>query len=81
MTLTIDALYALLAGGLASGGLLLLVVALRGLPRRAPANPNEWGLERLRRFLTQRVTISVVAALVTLVVTRWPIAALGAGLL
>jgi Flp pilus assembly protein TadB len=81
MTLTIDSLYALLAGGLAGGGLLLLIVALRGLPRRPPANPNERGVERLRRFLTQRVTISVIAALVTLVVTRWPIAALGAGLL
>jgi Flp pilus assembly protein TadB len=81
MTLTIDSLYALLAGGAAGGGLLLLIVALRGLPRRAPANSKERGVERLRRFFTQRVTISVIAALVTLVVTRWPIAALGAGVL
>ncbi len=81
MTLEIDSLYALLAGALAGGGLLLLVVAFRGLPKRPPANPNEQGLERLRRLLSQRVTLSVIAGLVTLVVTRWPIAALGAGLL
>jgi Flp pilus assembly protein TadB len=81
VTLTIEALYALLAGGLAGGGLLLLVVALRGLPKRPPAGPGERGVARLRQLLTQRVTVSVVAGLVTLVVTRWPIAALGGGLL
>jgi Flp pilus assembly protein TadB len=81
MTLDINSLYALLTGALAGGGLLLLVVAVRGLPKRPPANPGEQGLARLRRFLGQRVTLSVVAGLVTLVVTRWPIAALGAGLL
>jgi Flp pilus assembly protein TadB len=81
MTLTIDALYALLAGGLAGGGLLLLIVAVRGLPARPPGRPEERVAERLRRFLSQRVTLSVIAAVVTLVVTRWPIAALGAGLL
>jgi Flp pilus assembly protein TadB len=82
MTLTIDSLYALLAGALAGGGLLLLIVALRGGGGgRPPANPREQGVERLRRFLTRRVTLSVIAGLATLVVTRWPIAALGGGLL
>ena len=46
MTLEIDSLYALLAGALAGGGLLLLVVAFRGLPKRPPANPNEQGVDR-----------------------------------
>jgi Flp pilus assembly protein TadB len=81
MTLDLDSLYALLAGAVVGGGLLLLVVAIRGFPRRPPGNPDEQGIARLRRFLSQRVTISVIVGLVTLVITRWPIAALGAGLL
>jgi Flp pilus assembly protein TadB len=81
MTLNLDSLYALLAGAVVGGGLLLLIVALRGLPRRPPDNPDERGLARLRRFLSQRVTLSVIVGLVTLVITRWPIAALGGGLL
>ncbi len=81
MTLNLDSLYALLAGAVVGGGLLLLVVALRGLPKRPPDNPDERGFARLRRFLGQRVTLSVIVGLVTLVITRWPIAALGGGLL
>jgi Flp pilus assembly protein TadB len=80
MTLDLDSLYAILAGATAGGGVLLFIVALRGLPARPPGN-HESTLERLRRFLSQRVTISVIAGLVTLVVTRWPIAAIGAALL
>jgi Flp pilus assembly protein TadB len=81
MTLNLDSLYALLAGAVVGGGLLLLVVALRGLPKRPPDNPDERGFARLRRLLGQRVTLSVIVGLVTLVITRWPIAALGGGLL
>jgi Flp pilus assembly protein TadB len=80
MTLDLDSLYALLAGALAGGGVLLFIVAVRGLPRRPPGNDAR-GLERLRQVLSQRVTVSVIAGLVALVVTRWPIAAIGAGLL
>ena len=80
MTLGLDSLYALVAGALAGGGVLLFIVALRGLPARPPGNPEN-GIERLRRFLSQRVTLSVIAGLVALVVTRWPIAAIGAALL
>lgn len=80
MTLGLDSLYALVAGGLAGGGVLLFIVALRGLPARPPGNPEN-AIERLRRFLSQRVTLSVIAGLVALVVTRWPIAAIGAALL
>jgi Flp pilus assembly protein TadB len=65
----------------AGGGLLLLVVALRGLPAKPPANPDEQGLRRLQRFLTQRGSLSAIVGVVTLVVTRWPIAGLGAALL
>ncbi len=80
MTLDLDTLYALLAGGLAGGGVLLLVVALRGLPARPAAPEGERGT-RLLHVLTQRTSMSVLAGVVTLLVTRWPIAAIGAALL
>jgi Flp pilus assembly protein TadB len=84
MTLDLDSLYALLAGGLLGGGLLLLVVALRGIPARgpspAPGAPGEQG-PWLLRALTRRGSVSALSGVLTLVVTRWPIAAIGAALL
>jgi Flp pilus assembly protein TadB len=77
-----DLLPALLAGALAGAGLLLLVVAVRGLPRRAAAAPPAAGrLPPALAFLSQRGWKAAVAALLTLLITRWPIAAVGAGLL
>src|SRR5919198_6466407 len=80
MTLDLPSLYALLAGALAGGGALLLVVALRGLPAR-PAAAADGRRARALGLLTQRTTMSVLAGVLTLVVTRWPIAAIGAALL
>jgi Flp pilus assembly protein TadB len=80
MTLGLDAMYALLAGGVAGGGLLLLVVALRGLPARE-AGPDAGRSARLLQLLTQRTSVAAIAGVVTLLVTRWPIAAIGAALL
>ncbi len=79
MALDLSGLYALLAGGLAGGGALLLVVALRGLPSR-PAAPGE-RRSGLLGVLTQRGSVAALAGVLTLVVTRWPIAAIGAALL
>lgn len=75
-----DLLPALLAGALAGAGLLLLVVALRGLPPRAAA-PASGRLPPALGFLSRRGWKAAIAALLALLITRWPIAAVGAGLL
>jgi Flp pilus assembly protein TadB len=84
MALDLNSLYALLAGGLAGGGLLLLIVALRGIQGRDPSPaPGAAGEQRpwLLRALTRRGSVSVLSGVLTLVITRWPIAAIGAALL
>jgi Flp pilus assembly protein TadB len=73
------ALVAVLAGALVGGGVILLIVALRGLPVR-PRRPGR-DREALMRTLSTRGSGAVLAGAVVLVVTRWPVAALGAGLL
>ena len=82
MALRPDLLPALLAGAAAGAGLLLLVVAIRGLPRRAAAGPPAGGrLPPALGFLSRRGWKAAIAALLALVITRWPIAAVGAALL
>jgi Flp pilus assembly protein TadB len=79
--LTADVLTAVLAGSLVGGGLLLFVVAIRGLPVR-PGRPGRGrSREQILRTLTTRGSIAVAAGTVALVATRWPIAAVGTGLL
>ncbi|TDB85507.1 type II secretion system F family protein [Actinomadura sp. 7K534] len=71
-----DVLLAILAGAAAGGGLLLLAVALRGLPPRArPARGRS--REELVRTFTTRTAVAAVAGVLVLIVTRWPIAAGG----
>lgn len=75
-------LFAVLAGAAAGGGLFLFAVALRGLPPPPADKPP--GKDRLRRaakFLSTQGSIAVLAGFVVLVVTRWPVAAIGAGAL
>jgi Flp pilus assembly protein TadB len=84
MPLRPDLLPALLAGGVAGAGLLLLVVAIRGTGGgRQPAAPAPPGgrLPPALAFLSRRGWKATIAALLALAITRWPIAALGAGLL
>jgi Flp pilus assembly protein TadB len=77
-----DLLPALLAGAAVGAGLLLLVVAVRGLPRRAASRPPPGGrLPPALGFLSRRGWKAAIAALLALVITRWPVAAVGAGLL
>ncbi|RKS76293.1 Flp pilus assembly protein TadB [Actinomadura pelletieri DSM 43383] len=82
---TPDVLLAIVAGAVAGAGLILLVAALRGLPvgtmpggRRLPRGRRR---EDLVRTLTTRTAVAVVAGMAVLVVTQWPIAAVGTGAL
>ncbi|MFC9969396.1 type II secretion system F family protein [Spirillospora sp. NPDC127200] len=75
-----DVLLAVIAGGLAGGGLILLVMALRGMPSR-PGPARGRSRQELLRTLTTRTALAVVTGAVVLIVTRWPIAAVGTGVL
>jgi len=77
--LGLKALFALLAGVAAGGGLVLLVAAVRGLPVRPPA-PERNRATRLR-FASQRGPLALGAGVAVLLATRWPVAAGAAGAL
>jgi Flp pilus assembly protein TadB len=74
-------LLVILIGGLTGGALFLAVVALYGLPaRRQEAGPSRLG--RLRRdVFSVRGASAVVTGIVVLLLTRWIVAGVGAGLL
>ncbi len=67
-----------LAGGLVVGGLVLLVLELtrRAVPPGTPARRRV----RVSRITRNRALLAVAAGMVTLAVTRWPVAMLAAGL-
>ncbi|MFG1698286.1 type II secretion system F family protein [Nonomuraea sp. NPDC049309] len=75
MPFTIDPL-ALLAGAVAGGGVFLFIVALYGV-RPRPSQPKR----HMVKMLTTRAAVAAVAAALVLVVTRWPVAAVGTVLL
>jgi hypothetical protein len=75
-----DVLLAVAAGAFAGGGILLLVASLRGMPvRRGPDRARR--REEMIRTLTTRTAVAVLAGAAVLVVTRWPMAAIGTGAL
>jgi hypothetical protein len=78
-------LLSLVAGALCGGGLFLLVLSIVGLPRRDPARPSLLHPSGGRRGQASRRTVrlawGVGAGLLTLVATRWPVAAIAIGLL
>ena len=78
----IGILPAVLAGASLGLGLLLLVLAVRGVAPRDPGTPGlvRRGLDS-GQALSTRVGAGGVAGLGTLVLTRWPVAAVGIGLL
>ncbi|TDC42309.1 type II secretion system protein [Actinomadura sp. KC345] len=79
-----DVLLAIAAGAVVGGGLLLLVVALRGLPPRSMPGRRQMrgrSREELVRTFTTRTAVAVIAGVLVLIVTRWPIAAAGTGAL
>lgn len=76
---SLEAVYAILAGIAAGGGLALLIVAIRGLP---PKTAEEQAGQEKRRaeiaaFLGRRTLIALVVSLLVLLFTRWPVAAIG----
>ncbi|WP_419995894.1 type II secretion system F family protein [Streptomyces boninensis] len=80
---SITALYALLAGTGVGGGLALLIVAIRGVPAKPEAEKAEQGKRAAEaaRFASKRGSIAAAAGLVVLLVTRWPVAGIAAGIL
>ncbi|MGW0824242.1 type II secretion system F family protein [Streptomyces sp. NPDC002845] len=76
-------LYALGCGVAAGGGLALLVMAVRGLPAK-PEHEKQRAGERaseLVRFASQRGSLAAGVALVVLLLTRWAVAGIAAGVL
>jgi Flp pilus assembly protein TadB len=74
-------LLAIVAGGIGGAGLLLLVVAIRGVPRKphatGPGQAERW----LRDVLGWRGAIALVLGALTLAATGWIVAGVGVGLL
>lgn len=71
---------AIIAGALFGGGLVLFVVAIRGVHPR-PGRPSGRDRDELIRTLTTRGAIAALAGVLVLVITRWPVAAIGSALL
>jgi Flp pilus assembly protein TadB len=77
----IEVLPALLAGAAVGGGLLLLVLAWRGLPLRNGATPSRFRRPAAGGALSTRLAAAIAVGLLVLVLTRWPVAAVAVGLL
>jgi Flp pilus assembly protein TadB len=71
---------AVIAGALVGGGSALFIVAIRGV-RPRPGRPSGRSREELIRTLSTRTALAVIAGVAVLVLTRWPVAAIGAVLL
>lgn len=71
---------ALLAGGLVGLGIAVAVVAVVGLPERDAGKPPVFSRDRLG-LSSRRLAWGIGVGLLTLVGTRWVIAAIGVGLL
>jgi Flp pilus assembly protein TadB len=80
LTGDLTSLFAILAGALSGAGLLLFIVAMRGV-RPRPGRPSGRSREELVRTLTTRTALAVMGGVAVLAVTRWPVAGIGAALL
>ncbi|MEU1627019.1 type II secretion system F family protein [Streptomyces sp. NPDC020096] len=76
---SLPVLYGLLCGAAVGGGIALLVAAIRGLPVKPGTrrrDPSE-----LLRLVSRRVSLAIGAGLLVLLLTRWPILGIAAGVL
>lgn len=76
-------LYSIASGVAVAGGLVLFVVAVRGLPAK-PEHEKHRASERageLIRFAGRRGSLAALVALVVLLLTRWAVAGVAAGVL
>lgn len=73
-------LFPMLTGALVGLGLYVAVLAVVGLPERDAATPRRFQDVTLRGF-TGRMGVGIGVGLVTLLLTRWVVAAVGLGLL
>lgn len=78
-----DILPAVLSGAVLGLGLVVAVLAVRGVPARDPGTPSIWtrAVAGGGAQLSTRVGSGAVSGLLVLVVTRWPVAAVAIGLL
>jgi Flp pilus assembly protein TadB len=77
---TATSLLAVFAGGIGGAGLLLLALAIRGLPARAGTGPGK--LERwLREVMGWRGALALILGALTLAATGWVVAGIGVTLL
>lgn len=74
-------LLAVLVGGVAGGGLFLLVAAMRGLPPRRRGSPGEKLDRQLRGLAGPRSAIALVAGVLVVAATRWVVGGIGVALL
>jgi Flp pilus assembly protein TadB len=76
--LSLPAMFALVAGALAGAGGFVLIIAIRGLPPRAPGGtPDKWPA-LFRDLAGPRGAIALGAGVLVLIATGWAVAALGA---
>lgn len=82
-SIALTSLAVILAGALAGGGIALLLYALTRHPDTAGVDGRTASARALRslRGLGNRLPVAIVVGVVTLVVTRWPVAALAGGAL
>lgn len=81
MSYGIDVMWAIVSGAVVGGGILLFVMAVRGLPVRPGRPTRDRDLRETLRSMSGRLAVAAVAAVLTLVLTRWVIAAIGTALL
>ncbi|MFE6405406.1 type II secretion system F family protein [Streptomyces sp. NPDC057837] len=78
-----EVLYSIGSGVAVGGGLALLLVAVRGLPAK-PDHEKQKAAQRaseLIRFAGQRGSLAAIVGLVVLLLTRWAVAGIAAGVL
>jgi hypothetical protein len=77
----IDVMESIIAGAVVGGGVILLIMSLRGRPVRSGRPTRGRDPKELLKALSTRFAVAAVAAVVVLVATRWLVAGIGTGLL